>query len=179
VTGYSDLARKKAKCVKSSQLPTTLPSRFLLCSVSVAIMRAKILLRVFLLFLAGLASAAVSLLSLLLSLGVFFFFTVDHWPAKDIWSIILLCAGSFLSGPVFLVLLVSPKWQTRIMWVIAGASWVMSCISVTLERPTVQWPSIPHYLRMAFTPFTLPLFLIALLVTVSHLIGRHITFSEE
>ena len=139
-------------------------------------MRAKILIRVFLLFLAGLASAAVSLLSL----GGFFFFTdLDHWPAKDIWSSILLCVGSFLSGPVFLVLLVSPKWQTRIMWVIAGASWVMSCISVTLARSTGQWPSIPYYLRMAFLPTVLPLFLIALLVTVSHLLGRQITFSEQ
>lgn len=128
-------------------------------------------LREALLAIAGLASAILSLLGILI-----FFWTVDlqHSPSRDLWAGVLFCLGPVLSAPVFLIVFISPRWHLRLMWLVACASFLMTWAAIVIYRSNGRFgvnQAIAAIL-IACQPLVLAPFLIALVVAISNLLSH-------
>ena len=129
--------------------------------------RARSYLRGALLILAGLASGVLSLLGL----GIFFWgVSLRHSPSKEVWTGVLLCLGPVLSAPAFLILFISPRWHMRLMWILACASLVMTLISSLIYYDRFSVHEVLAAIPILWQPVVIAPFLIAFLITVSHLL---------
>ena len=118
---------------------------------------------------AGAASIVLSILGICI-----FFFSIDlrYSTSKDLWSGLLLCMGPFLSAPNFFILLTSPRWHLRLTWLLACASFLMTWAAVLIYRSDKGF-SVDEALSAAVVacqPLVMVTFLVALLVTASHLL---------
>ena len=131
-----------------------------------------------LLVLGGAVSVVLSVLGILVFLwGV----DLQHSASRDLWSGLLLCLGPFLSAPSFLILLISPRWHMRFMWLLACASFVMTWAAVLVTRSDTGF-SVDKALsaaKVACQPLVMSTFLVAFLVTASHLLRWGSSPSEQ
>ena len=135
-------------------------------------------LRKALLVLGGAVSVVLSLLGVLVFLwGV----DLQHSASRDLWSGLLLCLGPFFSAPSFLIFLISPRWHMRCMWLLACASFVMTWAAVLVNRSDTGF-SVDQALyaaRVACQPLVISTFLVAFLVTASHVLRGSSSSSEQ
>jgi hypothetical protein len=119
--------------------------------------------------------SAVSVVLCVLGMFVFLWGVDLQRPAsRDLWSGFLLCLGPVLSAPSFLILLISPRWHMRFMWLLACASFVMTWAAVLVTRSDTAF-SLDEALSAAIVacqPLVMSTFLVAFLVTASHLLRR-------
>jgi hypothetical protein len=117
-------------------------------------------LRIALLVFAALISTALSVLGI-----VMFFWGVDlEHPESALLTGILLCFGSTLSAPAFMIVFVSIRWHRNVMWLMAGISCVMTWFAILYRGSNGHFNM--HDALSAFRVTLQPLVIIPVLIAL-------------
>lgn len=123
-------------------------------------------LRAALLVSAALISAAL----FALAIGILFWGVDLEHPETAVTAGILLCCCPLLSPLAFITVFFSQRWHRRVMWLMAGLSFVMTWFAILYRTSGGQFGMREAFsaLRVALQPLVIMPFLLAILVEIAY-----------